>query len=242
MVLQFVEAVGRQWLPKSGQRSLAADFEGTIMKTTAHKRYRLRDSTIVPGTTTVVALLAKPALIAWANRKGLEGVSSARYTDNLADVGILAHAFITDDLRGRETDTRDYSENQIEQAKNCVKSYTSWAASHKIEPVLTEEPLVSEEHRFGGTLDLFAVVSGTNELIDFKATNGIWPEHIVQVSAYRQLLQEAGYKVERIRILNIPRSPTESFSELIPSDTVLDLNWEIFTCLLKVYELRRKLK
>ncbi len=212
------------------------------MKTAAHKRYRTKDGTICPGCTTVCALLAKPQLIVWANRLGLDGVDSAKYTDDKADIGVLAHSFITDKLQGFETDTSDYSENQIQQARSCVRSYESWAQGRAIEAIFIEESLVSEEFRYGGTLDLYAEIDGTKELIDFKSGNGIWPEAIIQVSAYRQLLIEAGHEVEQCRILNIPRAETESFQELLPSETVLDLNFELFRHLLGIYEIRRQLK
>ncbi len=210
------------------------------MKTKAHTRYRLDDGTIVPGATTIVGLLAKPALIKWANNLGMDGIDSARYVDDKADIGTLAHSFITDGLRGMVTGTADYSENQIQQAKNCVASYSAWG--HKIELILIEQPLSSEKFEFGGTPDIYGKVDGVLELIDLKTGSAIWPEFIIQVAAYRQLLQEAGHSVERVRLLNIPRCETESFQELIPSDAALDKNWQIFHCLLQVYNIQRELK
>jgi len=212
------------------------------MKTQAHKKYRTKDEQIIPGATTIVALLAKPALIKWSNNLGLKGIDSAKYTDDLAQIGTLAHSYITDDLRGMETATLDYSENQIASAQNCVQSYTNWAVNHTIEPILIEQPMVSEEHRFGGTLDLYAEIDGVAELVDFKTGSALWPEFVTQVAAYRQLLTEAGHEVERVRLLNIPRCKTENFQELIPSDEVLKLNWELFCHLLQIYNIRKKLK
>jgi len=212
------------------------------MKTKAHKRYRLRDETIIPGVTTVCALLAKPALPKWANDLGLQGIDSAKYTDDKADIGTLAHSIITDKLQGLETDYSDYTPNQIIAAESCVVSYYAWEAHHEIKPILIEEPMVSEKDRFGGTLDIYAKVDGVKELIDIKTGSAIWPEFITQVAAYRQLLTEAEHEVKRVRILNIPRSGTENFQELIPSDTVLDMNFEIFTCLLRIYNIRKELK
>ena len=164
----------------------------------------MKNGDIVPGCTTVVAQIAKPALIAWANRKGLDGIDSARYTDNLADVGVLAHQLICTDLRGRETDTRDYSEAQIAQAETSFRIFKQWAAGKEIEPIVIETPLVSEQYGYGGQLDLYAEIDGVKELIDFKTGSAIWPEFVIQVTAYRQLLTEAGHKVDRVRIQNIP--------------------------------------
>ncbi len=77
--------------------------------------------------------------------------------------------------------------------------------------------------------------------IDLKTGNNIWPEHHTQVSAYRHILLENGHQVDRVRILNIPRHETESFQEVILSESVLNLNWMLFANLLKVYDLRKQL-
>ncbi len=211
------------------------------MKTKAHTRYRTKDDTIVPGATTICALLAKPALIAWANKKGLDGVDSAKYTDDLADVGVLAHQLICDDLRGLMPDTRDYSEVQIAKAETSFRMFKQWVAGKEVEPIIVETPLVSERYGYGGQLDLFAEIDEVKTLVDFK-TGAIWPEHQIQSSAYKQLLQENGYSVEQVKLLSVPRDGTENFSEMIVSETVLDLNFELFCHLLQIYNIRRQLK
>ena len=187
-------------------------------------------------------MLAKPALIKWANNLGLKGIDSTKYVDDKADIGTLGHAMITDHLQGRETSTEDYSQQQISQAENCVLSYYEWEKEHNIKPIIIEEPLVSESFRVGGTTDIYGEVDGIKELIDLKTGNGIWPEHHTQVAAYREILKENGHEVVRVRILNIPRHETENFQQVVLSDNVLDLNWELFKHLLGVYNLRKKLK
>ena len=212
------------------------------MKVKGHQRYRTKDGEIVPGVSGIVGLLAKDALIKWSNELGLKGIDSAKYTDDKAAIGTLAHSFIADGLQDLETDTSDYDANQIESAQNCVRSFDQWARGKEIRPVLIEKPLVSERFCFGGTSDLYARIDGVKELIDLKSGTAIWPEFVIQVSAYRQLLRENGHEVTKVRLLNIPRSKTESFQELIPSDTVLDLNWELFLHLLEIYNIRKQLK
>ena len=93
------------------------------MRSKAHIRYRLADKTIVPGVTTVLNLLSKPALVPWANKMGLQGIDTSKYVDDKADIGTLAHAIITDKLTGKETDTSDYSKNQIDLAENSCLSF-----------------------------------------------------------------------------------------------------------------------
>lgn len=206
-----------------------------------HKRYRTRDNRIVAGVTTVVGLIAKPALIKWANKLGLDGIDSAKYIDDTAEIGILAHAIITDSLLGRITDFSNYDQNQRDSADWCVRRWESWVHGRTIEPILVEAPLVSERFRYGSTLDVYAKVDDILTLIELKTTNDIWPEHHIQVSAHRQLLVEHGYGVDSVRILNIPRDRTRVFQEVVLGSEVLELNWEIFKHLLRIHELRKEL-
>ena len=135
-----------------------------MSKTKAHIQYRSAiefqkngKGKRFPGVTTVCGILAKPALIKWANNLGLKGIDSTKFVDDKAAIGTLGHAFITDKMQGKETDTDDYTANQIDRAENCLLSYLEWNKGHAVEPILVEEPLVSEALRFGGTADMFAV-------------------------------------------------------------------------------------
>ena len=214
-----------------------------MSKSKAHIRYRLEDKTIVPGITTVLNLRAKPQLIPWANKLGLQGIDSSKFVDEKAAIGSLAHALITDHLIKAETDLSDYSPNQIDQAENSVLSFWEWEKEHKIEEVyFCERPLVSEIYRFGGTLDIYAKVNGKREIIDLKSGSGIWPEHIWQVATLKKLLEENGFSVDGTRIVNIPRAETESFLEKTVSEKENETGWLIFQHLLAIYYLEKKEK
>lgn len=211
--------------------------------TKAHIRYRLADKSIVPGVTTVLNLRAKPQLIPWANKLGLAGVDSSKYVDDKAAIGTIAHALITDHLTGLKTDLSDYSPNQLDQAENSVLSFWTWEKDHRIEEVFfCERPLVSELHRFGGTLDIYAKVNGKREIIDLKSGSGIYPEHCWQVATLKVLLEENGFTVDGTRIVNIPRAETEAFLEKTVSDKENETGWSIFRHLLAVYYLEKETK
>jgi len=212
-----------------------------MSKTKAHIRYRLADKTIVPGVTTVLGLMAKPALVPWANRLGLQGIDVSKYVDDKADIGTLGHAMVTDKLSGVTTDTKDYSENQISLAENCSLSFWAWEKEHKIEEVFfVERPLVSELHRFGGTLDIYAKINGRREIIDLKTGSGIYPEHAWQVATLKKLLEENGFPVDGTRIINIPRTESEAFVEKVVTDRENETGWKIFLNLLSVYHLKKE--
>lgn len=212
-----------------------------MAKDKAHIRYRLKSGEIVPGVTTILGLLAKPALVPWANKLGLQGIDVKKYVDDKADIGILAHAMITDKLQGIETDLKDYSQNQIDKAENSVLSFWEWEKDHKIEEVFfCERPLVSEVHGFGGTLDIYAKVNGKREIIDLKTGSGIYAEHIYQVATLKRLLEEHNFPVDGTRIVNIPRAETEAFLEKTVSEKENETGWGIFHHLLQVYKLKKQ--
>jgi hypothetical protein len=213
------------------------------MKTKAHNVYRLADGTRVPGVTTIVGVLDKPALVEWANRLGLAGVEVRRYVDDKADIGTLAHDMVICDLMGEKSDTADYSENQIKQATWAVQSFYRWLDSHKVKLLWAERPLVSEVHHFGGKPDIYAMVDDCLELIDLKTGSGIYPEHLTQVSGgYGILLRESNEPVERVRILNIPRTNNENWGELVVGDEQRELHEQLFLTCLNAYNLRKQIK
>ena len=210
-------------------------------KVRAHTRYTLEDKTRAPGVTTVVDQLGwnKRTLINWSNRIGLEGIEVSKFVDDKASIGTLAHALITNKLLGKETDTSDYTKNQIDLAENSALSFWEWEKGHKLEPVIIEEPLVSEEHKFGGTLDIYGELDGVFEIIDLKSGSGIYPEHLIQVAAYKLLLKEKKLDVKAIRILNIPRTEDEQFQEKKLIRT--DVHEKIFLNCLSNYYLKKQM-
>lgn len=206
----------------------------------AHRRYKLADGkTIVPGATTITGLLNKPYLVTWANRLGLEGIDSTKYTDEAAKIGTLAHAMIQANLQNEELDRDEYSPIQLDLAENAVLSFFEWKGRHTIEPIFCEVPFTSEKNRYGGTIDCYCKLDGKPTLLDFKTGKAIYEEYFVQLAAYAELLREAGHPVEECRILRVGRDETEGFEERSVSDT---RKWfDIFQNLLNVYYLKKDL-
>ena len=122
---------------------MVAKTKDAPKKSKAHIRYELPNGTKVPGVTTVLGVLNKPALVIWANRLGLQGIDSSKYRDEMADIGTLAHQMIVDYFKGEKTDTNEYSKSQIDMAENCLLSFWEWEKGHRIEVILAEAQLVS---------------------------------------------------------------------------------------------------
>jgi len=208
-------------------------------KSKAHTIYKTQDGIRVPGVTTILGILNKPALVKWANNLGLQGIDSTKYRDEMADIGTLAHQMIVDYFNKVETDTTEYSENQIGLAENCLLSFWEWEKGHKIEVIMAERQLVSEMG-FGGTIDCFCNLDGQPTLLDFKTGKAIYPEMFCQLAAYKQLLTEDNHPVDITRILRIGRDENEGFEEQSVGN--IDKQFELFKHCLAIYNLQKEIK
>jgi len=181
------------------------------LKPTGHTIYKDTESKRLPGVTTIIDVLAKPQLITWANRMGLAGVDTTKYVDNLADIGTLAHFLILCQFRGAVPDLSDFTENQIMAASNALVSFTSWKEHHELEPILVEQPLVSQKLRIGATPDFFGVLDGIATLIDFKTGRALYVEVLLQLAGYELILEEHEWTVEQARAVRVGREAGEGF-------------------------------
>jgi len=223
--------------------SLLSVPKGDIMKRyKAHKKYELKDGTYVVGATTILGILAKKALIPWANKLGLDGINYRKYLDELADIGTLAHYMVECDVKGIPPDikvTEDYSQNQYKAALICYQKFVVWKQEVGFEPIKSELGFSSEKYRYGGTLDLYGLRHGKKTLIDFKTGGAIYPEAFTQVASYRNLATEQGLEVEECRIVRIGRNENEGFEDrLVPN---VPLHFKRFLACLSVYNVNKEL-
>lgn len=200
------------------------------------RRYRLADGTRVPSVTQVLQVVAKPALIQWANRVGLEGVNAEEYRNETAVIGTTAHAMVEHYFRNV---VADIEEELRVQALPGFRNFLRWRHAHDVMPVLMETPFVSEQHGYGGTVDLVADVDGVRELIDLKFTRSIHNDQFFQLAAYRQLLAENGYPVDRVRIVRAERGEVKRrpFDERMLEDT--GEHWDVFQAALALWRAQK---
>lgn len=205
--------------------------------------YVLADGTPVPGVTTILRIMNKPYLVPWANKLGLQGVDSSKYTDEKAAIGTLAHSWCLNEFRpgNPPLDKGEYSQVEIDQAENCFLKWCEWKKAHTLEPILVETPITSEFHRFGGTPDYYGLIDGIPTLMDLK-TGGIYPEHFIQLAGYGILLDEMGHAVEQRIILNIGRDETENFVQAKRQGPSLPDEETIFLACKAIYEAKKRLK
>ena len=205
-----------------------------------NQRYKNKAGERVPGVTTFLGVLAKPALVPWANKLGLQGIDVSKYVDSLAGAGTCAHYMIECYLKREKPDLSNFTSNQIELAENSVLKFYDWEKKHTFEVIGSELVLISEKYQYGLTIDLYCKLDGKKTLIDFKTAKAIWPEMGIQLSAYKAGLEENGYEVEDARILRIGRDEVEGFEDR--QITNLDKNFELFKHCVAVYNLQKEIR
>ena len=203
-----------------------------------HTRYRLKDGTIVPGVTTVLQVLAKPALIHWAWKMGTEGKDYRKVRDRAADIGTIAHYLIEMEIKGETPDLSDFKPKEVEKAENCYLALLEWRGQSCLQTINCEVQLVSESIGFGGTLDWIADADNGLWLIDVKTGKDIYPEMRYQLAAYRELWNENdAVPIDTCQILLLGKEDGSFRHQIFPE---LDKEWEIFKHCLEIHKLKKR--
>jgi Fe-S cluster biosynthesis and repair protein YggX len=209
----------------------------------------------VPGVTTIAGRFKDSgALLWWAFDQGKcaeRGEISSLYDkrDKAADAGTLAHMMVENYINDKnvlpslDQYPSEISNEIFEQAKQGFKNYKHWSENNKMIIVEQELELLSEKYMFGGCPDAIAYDSENRLcLLDWKTSNGVYPDYIIQLAAYRHLWD-----------VNHPESPINGgfhlcrFSKENADFThhywsELDDAWEQFKLFRKAYDLDKKLK
>jgi len=203
--------------------------------------YHTADGKRVPSVTTILGRFKDAGpLMHWAWECGRDGKDYRAERDKAATAGTMAHeaveAWIHDQPFAFEGE-----EDICLKAKTAFDAFLEWADQTQLKVTHTEIPLVSEKHRFGGTFDAI-LVKGKRAMGDWKTSNGIYPEYLMQVAAYGKLWEEAH-----------PDEPIEGGFHLLRFDKnygdfhahwwgELDTAWKAFVLLRELYEYDKELK
>ena len=221
--------------------------------------YRLKDGTRIPSVTTILgAVIAKPALVAWANKLGLQGIKVGEQLDELADIGTAVHELAKASLSNRAPKLPYLNPDQLTLATNCYHKFIDWQTQHSYRVVDVESKLISEELGYGGTTDAICEFYGTVatqqttesareavgvlELWDFKTGKAIYDDYLFQLAAYARAARENGHQVQRIRIIRIGRNEDEGFEQIVVEGKKLELAWTVFLHALHIYRAQRELE
>lgn len=210
------------------------------MTTKAHQQYKTSEGTIVPGVTTVLGILSKPALIHWAWNLGMKGEDYRKVRDKAADIGTLAHLMIECDIKGIPFDKSQYIPAHVDKAENAYLAWLEWRNKYKVETIASEVQLVSDEFKFGGTIDWVAKHKDSVWLIDFKSSKDVYDEMKYQLAAYTYLWNENRFEtIDQVHLIQLGKEDGAFAHHYYPD---LSREWEIFTHCLAIYRLTKKKK
>jgi len=204
--------------------------------TKAHQRYKMADGVQVPGVTTVLNVIAKPALLNWAWECGCKGEDYRKVRDHAADAGTLGHWLVECHLKRQEPDLSDFAPAVISLAESAYIKWLTWWDKSGFELVSSEAQLVSDTHAYGGTLDILARDrDGNMTLVDLKTSKAIYEEYWHQVAAYGQLYDEkAEKKITRYIICRIGKETDDADFE-VQERTSVAKNLAVFNAALVLY-------
>ncbi len=145
-----------------------------------------------PRVTAILNAKAKPGLYHYYSRHR-NYATARRSLDKAAKEGQRIHDAIEAVLRGEGTVN--------ESARPIAEAFAAFLNEHAVHPELIEECIWSDEHRYAGTMDVFATLDGEPGIVDIKTSTAVYPEHYIQTAAYAQAMREHGYDVRRRWIL-----------------------------------------
>ena len=225
---------------------------------TPRSGYHLKDGTKVPGTTTIIGRFKDSGgLIHWAYKQGREHESLAQrvrheelpedtrvparlyeVTEEAADIGTQAHELVEKHINGEHWLDSDYHE----QAVDAFGAYVSWEEQSKLTVVEQEMQLVSEEYRFGGTPDAIGEINGELCLVDWKTSNSVYQDYLIQLAAYRHLW-ETNHPDKPLtggfHLCRFAKTHGDFSHHYYPN---LDEAWEAFKHMRALYDIDKQLK
>lgn len=160
---------------------------------------------LVPGVTSILRVIDKPALIQWsanmASDHFLAQIKAGR-TDHavIHKESKTAHRKKSDAAKDIGHEVHAYAEAYFkklplpeltsDEAKRGVEAFHKWLGAHSIEILASERRCFSKEHYYAGTCDFVAKIDGVMAVGDIKTSSGIYPEMKMQTAAYQHALQE----------------------------------------------------
>lgn len=148
--------------------------------------YKNKAGKRLPSVTTVLSRFKDSGgLLYWANQAGLDGKTLDEARAPAATAGTIAHAMVEARLRGKSyVAGPDIASEIIEAAQTSFQAYLRWESMNKVDFKYAEVSLVSERHQYGGQLDAIGIIGDELVLIDWKTSNAIYADYLIQLAAY----------------------------------------------------------
>lgn len=207
------------------------------------------DGQFVPGVTTVLKVIDKPALTRWslaimrdfwlealiAGRTDFQKIhkdswtASKKISKAAANIGQNVHDYAECVLKNLAI-----PKLETDEAKRSADAFHKWLDAHKVKLLASERMVFSQEHYFAGTCDLIAEIDGKYCVGDFKTSSGIYADMRFQTAAYQQAIQEEkGVKVDGRWIIRFDKKTGEFESKFFDN---FELDFSCFKAALVLHK------
>lgn len=190
--------------------------EGVVRITVADERWYVRTEkdaegiphvVFVPSVTWIASFYPKGVgFYKWLANTGWNEAEAQKEAAGIK--GTKVHRALEDLVAGKEVRMENkYPNPQSEKEEElgiaeyeCLLSFVEWARETKPTFLRSESVVWSTEYGYAGTVDLVARIGEETYIIDFKTSQNIWPEHRIQLAAYRQALREEKRVPEEVKL------------------------------------------
>ena len=220
------------------------------------------------GCTTILSVLAKPALIKWA-----VGVSVDYIRDEI-DKTINENLFVLPNLIDKLPFIYDNARKEHENKKNkagnfgtelhkliedyikkgnevllfgnndlkvAYGNFIKWAKDNKVKFLEAEKNVYSKKLFIGGIIDIICEIDGQVWLVDLKTSNsGIWPENFAQMAGYQIMLQDMKLypEITGYIVLNLKKNGEFMDKRSVSNED----NKKFFLACLEIYRQQERIK
>ena len=165
---------------------------------------------LIPSVTTVLGIIAKPALVNWAAGICADTIGEAWEPGRSYDeveiqaiieagrkshwqkkvdagfTGTFVHKLVEQYIKGEQV-AMPVNEN----LKRSFETFLTWVKEHEVKFLLSEQQIYSREHNYTGTLDFVCKIDGKMYVGDLKTSKAIYKtEYGSQIAAYKLARQE----------------------------------------------------
>lgn len=212
------------------------------------------------GVTTILSVIAKPALIQWSanmacdyilkkfeeikypvaiDEQIYEWIKDARSAhrkkkESAGDWGTSVHLAIEEWIKENKEPSLD------EKGTEVFNKFKEWAIKENVKFLESEKHVYSEKLWIGGIVDLVIEMNGKKYIGDIKTSSGIYNEAFFQMGAYNLCLEEMGEHKDISGYLVINLRKDGKMDMMIAED--MEVNKKAFVSARDLYEIISKLK
>lgn len=142
------------------------------------------------------------------------------------------------------------------RAANAVTAALEWMHKHNVRWISTERKCFSRKHNYAGTADGLAIVDSCENkeccpetfkdrftLVDWKTSNFLYIEYLLQTSAYQQAIQEeSGQIIEDRWIIRLGKEDAEFDPWHVSGETLFNEDFQGFLNALNLYRSVHKIE